>query len=101
MFDSLNRLRDFLYDNNYTQDALRISDAITEYEKSLLNLLILKIKLLLQTIFIALLMLWQNDYYSNGKPIQGHHTFSVSKYPHLAGKGEGIYPATDNEHLNG
>jgi len=46
-------------------------------------------------------MLWQNDYYSNGKPIQGHHTFSVSKYPHLAGKGEGIYPATDNEHLNG
>ena len=33
MFDSLNRLRDFLYDNNYTQDALRISDAITEYEK--------------------------------------------------------------------
>ena len=37
----------------------------------------------------------------NGKPIQGHHTFSVSKYPHLAGKGEGIYPATNNEHLNG
>lgn len=33
MFDSLNRLRDLLYDNNYTQDALRISDAITEYEK--------------------------------------------------------------------
>ena len=66
-----------------------------------MNLLILKIKLLLQTIFIALLMLWQNDYYSNGKPIQGHHTFSVSKYPHLAGKGEGIYPATNNEHLNG
>lgn len=46
-------------------------------------------------------MLWQNDYYSNEKPIQGHHTFSVSKYPHLAGKGEGIYPATNNEHLNG
>lgn len=34
MFDSLNRLRDFLYDNNYTQEALCISDAITEYEKN-------------------------------------------------------------------
>lgn len=34
MFDSLKRLRDFLYDNNYTQEALCISDAITEYEKN-------------------------------------------------------------------
>jgi hypothetical protein len=37
----------------------------------------------------------------NGNPIQGHHTYSVSKYPHLADKGEGIFPATSNEHLNG
>jgi hypothetical protein len=37
----------------------------------------------------------------NGKTIQGHHTYSVSKYPHLADKGEIIYPATQNEHFNG
>jgi len=37
----------------------------------------------------------------NGKPIQGHHTYSVSKYPHLANKGEVIFPVTANEHLNG
>ena len=37
----------------------------------------------------------------NGKPIQGHHSYSVSKYPHLASKGEGIFPATANEHFNG
>jgi hypothetical protein len=37
----------------------------------------------------------------NGKTIQGHHSYSVSKYPHLADKGEVIYPATANEHLNG
>ena len=37
----------------------------------------------------------------NGKTVQGHHTYSVSKYPHLADKGEVIYPATANEHLNG
>lgn len=37
----------------------------------------------------------------NGKPISGHHSYSVSEYPHLANKGEIIYPATYNEHLNG
>lgn len=37
----------------------------------------------------------------DGKPIQGHHTYSVSQYPHLANKGEIIYPVTLNEHLNG
>ena len=37
----------------------------------------------------------------NGRTIQGHHTYSVSKYPHLAGKSAVIYPATFNEHLNG
>ena len=37
----------------------------------------------------------------NGKPIQGHHAYSVSQYPHLANKGEVIYPVTLNEHLNG
>ena len=37
----------------------------------------------------------------NGKTIQGHHTYSVSKYPHLSGNSEVIYPTTFNEHLNG
>ncbi|EJO5349380.1 hypothetical protein NRP93_003556, partial [Clostridium botulinum] len=37
----------------------------------------------------------------NGKPIQGHHSYSASKYPHLADKGEIIYPVTPNEHLKG
>lgn len=37
----------------------------------------------------------------DGKPIQGHHSYSVSKYPHLADKGEIIYPVTPNEHLKG
>ena len=36
----------------------------------------------------------------NGKAITGHHSYSASKYPHLADKGEVIYPATFNEHLN-
>ena len=36
---------------------------------------------------------------SNGKSYQGHHTYSVSKYPHLADKGEVIFPATFKEHL--
>ena len=36
-----------------------------------------------------------------GKPIQGHHSYSASKYPHLANKGEVIYPVTPNEHLRG
>ena len=37
----------------------------------------------------------------NGKTIQGHHTYSVSKYSHLSGNSEVIYPATFNEHLKG
>ncbi|MBC6309513.1 hypothetical protein HCJ66_08085 [Listeria sp. FSL L7-1582] len=37
----------------------------------------------------------------DGKSIAGHHSFSASKYPHLADKGEIIYPATFNEHLYG
>ncbi len=37
----------------------------------------------------------------NGKTIQGHHTYSASKYPHLANKGELIFPVTFDEHLNG
>lgn len=37
----------------------------------------------------------------DGRTIQGHHTYSVSKYPHLAGKSAIIYPATFNEHLHG
>ena len=37
----------------------------------------------------------------NGKTIQGHHTYSVSKYPHLSGNSEVIYPATFNEPLKG
>lgn len=35
----------------------------------------------------------------NGQTITGHHAYSVSKYPHLADKGEIIYPATVNEHI--
>lgn len=37
----------------------------------------------------------------NGKPMQGHHAYSVSQYPHLADKPEIIFPATFNEHFNG
>jgi len=37
----------------------------------------------------------------DGKPIYGHHAYSASKYPHLAHKGEVIYPATHNEHFHG
>ena len=37
----------------------------------------------------------------NGKTIQAHHTYSVSKYPHLADKGEVIFPVTFREHLYG
>lgn len=36
---------------------------------------------------------------ANGKSMQGHHTYSVLKYPHLAAKGEIIYPVTFEEHL--
>lgn len=35
----------------------------------------------------------------NGKSLQGHHTYSVSKYPHLANKGEVVFPVTFKEHL--
>lgn len=37
----------------------------------------------------------------NGKTIQGHHMFSASKYPHLANRGEVIFPVTFDEHLYG
>ncbi len=37
----------------------------------------------------------------HGKTIQGHHTYSVNKYPHLADKHEVIYPTTFEEHLYG
>lgn len=34
-----------------------------------------------------------------GRSFQSHHTYSASKYPHLANRGEIIYPATFSEHL--
>lgn len=37
----------------------------------------------------------------NGKPMQAHHTYSASRYPHLANLGEVIYPATYYEHYMG
>lgn len=37
----------------------------------------------------------------NGKTMEGHHTYSVSKYPHLAGYSEVIFPVTHNEHFYG
>ena len=37
----------------------------------------------------------------DGKTIQAHHTYSVSQYPHLANRGEVIFPATFREHLYG
>ena len=37
----------------------------------------------------------------NGKAIQGHHSYSASKYPQLANLGDLIYPATFREHLYG
>lgn len=36
-----------------------------------------------------------------GKTIVSHHTYSVSKYPHLANRKELIYPATFREHIYG
>ena len=36
-----------------------------------------------------------------GKPMQSHHTYSVLRYPHLANRGEIIYPATYTEHRKG
>lgn len=35
----------------------------------------------------------------NGESFQGHHSYSVSKYPHLANKGDVIFPVTFEEHL--
>ena len=35
----------------------------------------------------------------NGKTIQGHHTYSVSQFPHLAGNHKVIYPVNFEEHL--
>ena len=37
----------------------------------------------------------------NGKTIQGHHTYSVKMFPHLADRHEIIYPVTYAEHLYG
>ncbi|MEI4527213.1 T7SS effector LXG polymorphic toxin [Priestia megaterium] len=37
----------------------------------------------------------------NGQTLQGHHTYSAVKYPHLADKGEVIYPLTYKEHFYG
>ncbi|OIK10579.1 pre-toxin TG domain-containing protein, partial [Bacillus sp. MUM 13] len=37
----------------------------------------------------------------NGQTLQGHHTYSAAKYPHLADKGEVIYPVTYIEHFYG
>lgn len=34
-----------------------------------------------------------------GKTMHAHHTYSVKKYPHLADKGEVIYPTTFQEHF--
>ena len=33
--------------------------------------------------------------------LDSHHTYSVAKYPHLANRGELIYPATKYEHRQG
>ena len=35
----------------------------------------------------------------DGKTMQGHHTYSVSLYPHLAGNHRVIYPVSFKEHL--
>ena len=37
----------------------------------------------------------------NGKTLHAHHTYSVSRYPHLANRGEVLFPATFKEHLYG
>ena len=37
----------------------------------------------------------------NGKSFQGHHTYSVSQYPHLANQGSVIFPVTFKEHFYG
>lgn len=35
----------------------------------------------------------------DGKTMQGHHTYSISHYPHLAGNHKVIYPVSFEEHL--
>ena len=37
----------------------------------------------------------------NGKTLASHHTYSVAKFPHLANRGELIYPVTTYEHIQG
>ncbi len=37
----------------------------------------------------------------NGRTMQAHHTYSVSRYPHLANLAAVLYPATPYEHLQG
>lgn len=37
----------------------------------------------------------------NGRPMEAHHTYSVARFPHLANRGEVIYPATHLEHRMG
>jgi toxin YxiD len=37
----------------------------------------------------------------NGQTLQGHHTYSAAKYPHLADEGEVMYPLTYKEHFYG
>ena len=37
----------------------------------------------------------------NGKAMASHHTYSVTKYPHLANRKELIYPVTNYEHIYG
>jgi hypothetical protein len=37
----------------------------------------------------------------NGETVQGHHTYPIAQHPHLAHRGEGIWPATAREHLAG
>lgn len=37
----------------------------------------------------------------NGRTMQAHHTYSVSRYPHLANQPAVLYPATPEEHLKG
>lgn len=36
-----------------------------------------------------------------GRKLEGHHSYSVAKYPHLANRHEVIYPATHHEHIQG
>lgn len=36
----------------------------------------------------------------NNRKLQGHHTYTVSQYPHLANRGEVIFPVTFYEHLH-